>query len=509
MPADIIIRKQRLKVKTNDESYAFKVRKQVNDQLQYDLLPVYETAFGKIEEDLFIDKISIDLGVCNLEELNSQLPQKLKQALENWVIEEKRAGRWDQKRSDLQGNSLSTEKPKRKVDIVSALVYYLEKGIYPWWFKPNGKNISGIISELTEPETENAITALINLLRSSSILKKEIIVTRLLQTNEVLFGKAVIKLTDLFNNDRAKDEVLFLSAKQTINALKEWLFISEKNYLKSLLNYLLDTIEKKTAFDSNNFLLTLIDLTNKDQSLKKIEAEGLNIGSYSNDERKKPGLLPEKLKKIITEIYAALMFNDINEPASLQKNMPAKQKIIDDDNKLAVSDIFSEEEAIYISNAGIIILHPFLIPLFEELKLLGADNDFLSDECRIKAIVLLNYLCTGKDEYQEADLVFNKILCGSKPEDNLPDDILLSENEKNECDQLLNTVTNYWEALKGSGREAMQETFFMRSGRLSFNNNQYLLQVEKNATDILIERLPWGIGIIQLPWPAHLIYVEW
>ena len=95
------------------------------------------------------------------------------------------------------------------------------------------------------------------------------------------------------------------------------------------------------------------------------------------------------------------------------------------------------------------------------------------------------------------------------PEENLPDDILLAENEKKECDQLLGVVINYWEALKGSGKEALQETFFRRNGKLSFNDKHYLLQVEKNATDILIERLPWGIGIIQLPWLDYLIHVEW
>ena len=510
MSSNIIIRKQRLKVKTADESYAFTVRKQINDQLQYDLLPVYEAAFGEIQEDLFIDKISIDLGICKPQELNTQLPLKLKHALESWLVEEKRSGRWHQMRSGFKENNLSTEKTTRKTDKITALIYWLEKGIYPWWFKPEQKNISAIISGFSENEMQNFVSLLISLLQHSSADRKETVIIRLLQNvNEDHFERIVVHLAELLNNDRDKEDVLFFAAKQTGKTLKDWFFISEKNYREILLGYLFNVIEKKMAFSSKGFLLTLIRSTHKDELSMKLQTEYLDIDNYSNEKRKKFDLLPGELKKIIKEVYTALLLDDVNEPPSRQKNRSDQFEKVGEPNQSLVSDIFSEEEAIYIPNAGLLILHPFLVSLFEELKLLDADHNFLSGECKHKAIVLLNYLCTGEDEYYETDMVFNKILCGSKPEDNLPDNIQLTEKEKNECDHLLDTVIKYWEALKGSGKEALRETFFKRNGKLSFKSDQYLLQVEKNATDILIERLPWGIGIIQLPWPGYLIYVEW
>jgi hypothetical protein len=509
MSSNIIIRKQRLKVKTADESYAFTVRKQVNDQLQYDLLPVYEAAFGEIQEDLFIDKISIDLGICKPQELNTQLPLKLKHALESWLVEEKRSGRWHQMRSGFKENNLSTEKTTKKTDKITALIYWLEKGIYPWWFKPGQKNISAIISAFTKNEIEDFLSVLINLLQHSTGTRKETIIIRLLQqVNKELFEKIVANLAELLSDVRMKDDVLFFATSQTVDALKDWFFISEKNYRETLLGYLFNVIEKKMVFSSKGFLLTLIRSTHKDELSMKMQTEDLDIDNYSNEKRKKFDLLPGELKKIITEVYTTLP-DDINEPTSRQKNRNDQFEKIDDSNQPLVSDVFSEEEAIYIPNAGLLILHPFLISLFEELKLLDADHNFLSGECRDKAIVLLNYLCTGEDEYDETEMVFNKILCGSKPEDNLPNDIWLTEKEKIECDHLLDTVIKYWEALKGSGKEALRETFFKRNGKLSFKSDQYLIQVEKNATDILIERLPWGIGIIQLPWPGYLIHVEW
>jgi hypothetical protein len=177
--------------------------------------------------------------------------------------------------------------------------------------------------------------------------------------------------------------------------------------------------------------------------------------------------------------------------------------------KTEVSKLFAEEEAMYIENAGIILLHPFLTPLFKELNLLNEQDIFLSDECRQRAIIILNYLCTGVETYDEHLLAFNKIICGLKPEDNLSTDLILTGIEKKECDHLLETVIQYWDALKGAGKEAIQETFFARKAKLSFNNNNYLLQVERMATDILIDRLPWGMGIVRLPWLDQLIYIEW
>jgi hypothetical protein len=220
--------------------------------------------------------------------------------------------------------------------------------------------------------------------------------------------------------------------------------------------------------------------------------------------------LPPEIKTALQNIASINENRDSNEEGAI-KTGDFANNISKEINKRRkeVSKLFAEEDGIYIENAGIIILHPFLTPLFKELGLLDEQDIFLSDECRQRATIILNYLCTGKEIYDEHLLAFNKIVCGLKPEDNLPADLLLTDTERKECDNLLETVIQYWEALKGAGKEAIQETFFARKAKLSFNNNNYLLQVERMATDILIDRLPWGMGIVRLPWLDHLIYVEW
>jgi hypothetical protein len=63
--------------------------------------------------------------------------------------------------------------------------------------------------------------------------------------------------------------------------------------------------------------------------------------------------------------------------------------------------------------------------------------------------------------------------------------------------------------LKNTGREALRETFLQRLGKLSPTDHGWLLQVEQKAVDFLLNRLPWGIGVIKLPWMDEKIFVEW
>jgi hypothetical protein len=71
MTANVIIRKEKIKIYTSDEQLALRVRKQLNDTLQYDLIAMMEKVFAKTaSSDLYIniDKLKIDLGVVNAQD---------------------------------------------------------------------------------------------------------------------------------------------------------------------------------------------------------------------------------------------------------------------------------------------------------------------------------------------------------------------------------------------------------------------------------------------------------
>ncbi len=73
----------------------------------------------------------------------------------------------------------------------------------------------------------------------------------------------------------------------------------------------------------------------------------------------------------------------------------------------------------------------------------------------------------------------------------------------------MQSVVEYWAALKGASIEALQTTFFQREGKVSLIENYWLIQVERTGVDILLDRLPWAISTIKLPWIKEIIYIEW
>jgi hypothetical protein len=55
----------------------------------------------------------------------------------------------------------------------------------------------------------------------------------------------------------------------------------------------------------------------------------------------------------------------------------------------------------------------------------------------------------------------------------------------------------------------LRGTFLTRPGKLSMRGGDYLLQVEEQSFDVLLDHLPWSISAVRLPWMARIIWVEW
>jgi hypothetical protein len=161
---------------------------------------------------------------------------------------------------------------------------------------------------------------------------------------------------------------------------------------------------------------------------------------------------------------------------------------------------------IYTALAGLVLLHPFLPQLFRALGI--ADYDKLLQPDR--AIYLLYFLATGRIDAKEYELVIPKMLCHFPLERALGSNIIIATAEQEEGSALIAAVIRHWEVLKNTSVEGLQETFLKRSGKLSLlDNGEWLLQVESNACDILLEQLPWGISMIKLPWMPEMLRVEW
>lgn len=168
------------------------------------------------------------------------------------------------------------------------------------------------------------------------------------------------------------------------------------------------------------------------------------------------------------------------------------------------------ESSEVITNAGIIMMHPFFKNIFKATGLMYFD-DFKDDHCKQKAVLLLQYLASGNRYATDSQQPLNNILCGLDVAYSNSSDIVLNDTQINEADELLEAVISHWTSLKNSAAATLQQTFFQRKGILLFDHTTqcWKLKVERLAADTLLEKIPWSIQYIQLPWMKNPLLTEW
>ena len=167
----------------------------------------------------------------------------------------------------------------------------------------------------------------------------------------------------------------------------------------------------------------------------------------------------------------------------------------------------SDAEAIYLEGAGAIILHPFLGELFRDRDLLSG-RDFRDRACRERAVQLLGWMTFARAAIAEFELPLAKLLCGLELAEPL-EPAQLDEADKAACDSLLRAVLKHWTAIRSTSIEWMRQGYFLRDGKLEPVEQGWRLTVERHAQDVLLDRLPWGLGVIDLPWMPERIFVHW
>jgi hypothetical protein len=166
------------------------------------------------------------------------------------------------------------------------------------------------------------------------------------------------------------------------------------------------------------------------------------------------------------------------------------------------------EESLYVHNAGLVIITPFLTRYFDMLGMLK-DQVFPDEETAARAVLLLEYLVSGRNEVAEHELVFNKVLCGLPIETPVPSAIALTEHEIEISNQVMNAVLQNWDKMSNSTVANLQGSFLLRNGLLLEHEEHWSLRVESAGYDVLLSFLPWTISVIRLPWMAQRVEVDW
>ena len=469
MSATVIIRKQRVRLKTSDEQQALRMRQVINDDLQSQLESMFERVFeenGSSEIYINIDKLSIDLGVLSESEVSESFIRSVEPKLINEL--QKQLQHYmdhDEDDAHLGLNSIADQEFK-------ALLRFLETGTFPWWYSQQAqKTPADILNTLKDEGIEKL---LLNVTSLQSPAAPDGFIERLFIHLEPSDHEPILqRLIDLLNNGRLKvNAEAILKNRTAIGAIFS---LDAKKVYQHLFAFLL----QNNTREGDNFMVNFFQ--------RIISKENISTESLREDKLSKH---LDGLEELITSF--------INNNELPGKVMSTGEK-----------ESFTEE-AIYIGNAGLLLLHPFLQALFSDSGLLNEEaKSFVSEQSKQKAAVLLYYLQAGQPDYKEWEMPLNKILCGMHYQDVLPDSIVLTDLDKQNCNELLAAAISHWSALKGAGIEALRNTFLLRAGKMSMKESHWLMQVERTGADILLDRLPWGYSTIKLPWLEQLIITEW
>lgn len=164
-------------------------------------------------------------------------------------------------------------------------------------------------------------------------------------------------------------------------------------------------------------------------------------------------------------------------------------------------------------DAGLVLIWPYLTEFFKRHQLLKEDPDtaewtFNDENAQLKAHGLLTYILDAKSN--ENSWPLTNVLLGLEPETFVEDDIPLTNDECKSANDLLRAVIANWPALKDMSINNFRELFLLREGEVQQTDGGYKVSIEKKTIDILLTKLPWGLGYISLPWLGkQLIEVDW
>ncbi|MBQ4839623.1 contractile injection system tape measure protein [Pseudoalteromonas luteoviolacea] len=169
-------------------------------------------------------------------------------------------------------------------------------------------------------------------------------------------------------------------------------------------------------------------------------------------------------------------------------------------------------EQLISDDAGVVLLWPFFEILFTKMSLLDKSQSeqvtFKDAAAQHKAYSLLCSLASLEPNSTET-YVINALL-GLPIEYEFEEVDSLNDEELDELHTLISAAIARWEALKGMPVESFKAMFLQRSGEVKLTANGVSVVVESKPQDVLLMKLPWGLGIVQLPWLGNdLVNIEW
>lgn len=545
-----IIKKLQVEVNTNSVTKAMQIKDTIDLFIKEEIYPEIEAILNKYSQQtnnhfIQIDAIEIDLNGNNYNDYKSIIKNKLDKSIASQISATK--------------NTLKQSISKEDKTI-QAFLFFIENGQLPWWYRSqaffNIETINSIKNKRKHYQN------LVELLRKKAVQKRVIyqfnfdeiealflvafsinlntdyalyktIKNRILTQQKfnfwpILFTAAFNKnnpdttinifdkIAHILTLENNKNTNSFSIEKSSISA-----FVSLINYIVILLQLPIGIIKKgqgKIALiinknaDINTTLKQNFNFGKANISEPYITCYYNTRNTLSKNEKEKNTFQPDtESRSIKTEI--SRQKNALpNSNFHPQKEETQKKNASLNAYYNANTNSFNEKNEpldILIQKAGLVILHPFLPQLFTTLGFYNKGEKQIHPDKIHAATQVLHFLATKNESPHEYELTFEKFLCGIPINTPIKRLRKIPIEQKEECNSLLHSVINHWSALKTNNTDTLRSGFLIREGKLTKGIDSNKVYVQRQAHDILLERLPWGLSIINLPWMPVLTFIEW
>jgi hypothetical protein len=513
------ISKQQWKVLAETADQAFALRQQLNERWQGTLLPVFDkvfTEFASGDDIILIPKIEIILKVTHGKEIWENVAQELYQQLSNALRNESRTVKGS---SDNDTERITIPAAQYRLEV---LLYYLHHGDLPRQSGFQTEVVSTILIATVQEHWQKL---------AEYVLFNQVPQPFLFRLFQILTFGEIIQLTEDITGH------LSLAAKKELNLLLFALLNSDGYYFDRHTSLMLSSaflqagISNSISHNIPNWeevagrLLTSDKLEEVKKFLVLIPRNLLFFSTSENEERGiESDEESQKRKKLFTNLR--IFGTDINpnfeeaqgwdESSTGKMSPPAFPDVYIRNTPTSKGPLLSESLLDHksgfgysVQNAGLLLLHPFLVRLFVNCAILPENEKLIPAVNLSKAAALLHFLATGRDEVYEFELGFIKVLLGMEPGRPLAvSKGLLSNSQKEEAESLLLSVVEHWSSLKNTSKEGLRSSFIQRNGLLKPNEDGWKVYLDSASYDVLLNTIPWSYSIVKLPWMNKPIYAE-
>ncbi|PHV15155.1 hypothetical protein CSQ90_19205 [Janthinobacterium sp. BJB303] len=168
----------------------------------------------------------------------------------------------------------------------------------------------------------------------------------------------------------------------------------------------------------------------------------------------------------------------------------------------------AEGETLYLANAGLVLIGPYMPRLFSMLGLTEGAR-FRNAEAAERAVHLLQYVVDGQCDQPEYLLGLNKVLCGVSASVPVVREIIATEEERATIEMMLRAMIEHWKKIGNTSPDGLRQAFLQRPGSMHLHEDAWRLSVEAGAFDMLLDTLPWSFSIIKHPWMERAVHVNW